>query len=1729
MSDTHISKNVKEVLQSKVRTATVLEEGKSGLDEKFYSIEQTKENISRIDTALLELDDMEVTDFDSLEEHTKLHENLLSMKRRAQSHLLVNMGKRKNDSTEMSDVKTNLLSLEKLLDEKANEPLTADLFNEIQLSYELTIAACRYYCDHKNPFFQAGKDRKAMVETILTNLSLEIDFLQISRNEFEKGSFSGTLGDIFKLNKKEKNNDQAENPAPEEKENNTAELSKNGKKVENILSLNIWPSELIKKAGKSQKARSTVINTYMNLHETLRQFAPGKVRCVNVKIDGKDARLLQKADNSLYIIENGHEFLMNLTAGLIADRIETDIVANDDIYGEAALLDVITGLDVKMDGSDTGENLRVRELCLNLIWNNLEISKNDFNNVPTYLVRDIAEEVALGSLSKGEIKELLKSKDSVKLINGQENLEIVRVVQKQKDDEIDSKVILKKKEEEIKQQEEPQWTKEEEQIKNLVADLLYDNETWSHDELINDPEERIRRILSKNIDILTSLVMDSYEDKDISDTKIAKMLNKLPLGEGDNSALTRQITPLILELRAVIDGQINEEAKKQLIKTFAYNPKLVVDENGDLLPDQPVYDENNNCIKMGLSAPAKALRTVIRNGAKNKFKNPDFVKELLQENLLNPGNSKLKDIESKLDKFSANISDTIQDVITEATKAIFDDEKDSCGLNKKSARKYMLSLPKEYKHLYGGAKEEIVRHKTLEALTEDKKVKSGLTYEDKDTFVFKKKKPVTLDDIIAESIKGKVGQGKFTKLVLQGYFKSVDALDKRSMIASAIRNAKPISAEDKDEETLMKEIAGNYLGGILKGAGPLLQKMMQGIPEAGLPKEIAGAIKDMKSNLLPIPDELIKAQLLGMVERSKGKITKMEVTKPLGAASVGQAFLCKMYGPTLPADGKEVVVKLLRPDVRNRLEREKKFMLDCALKTDESRGMLATYEGRLKKIMEELDLTVEANNCRMGYVYNDKTDSVQSMKINDIIEPTVNSLVLEQAEGTTVDKMFDEVRAFLAQISETYQGWSEDAKTGIKSKTSTFEFKPDKSQQFAKDRKKLVDTLNSLEKRQKHLSNLAALWVEEGIFKTGFYHGDLHAGNIMINDDHATVIDYGNAVKLTTEQKTQIIRMMGAAVTGSMESFRDAFHALLENTPPELYKAKLPELEKVFTEILNMGNQTEVGQRIMASLMRAQELGLELPSSVFNFSQGELLLQNTISDINKLIRETREVMEKINEIRVSRVAYVDVPSIMSEKVYGIVEMSDAEKHSIYKSTKVALGDVDRDELLSAVRKTKKIKADAKTGTPAVDERAEFDRKFMSDIAGIKDSMYREETVLDKRGVPLLDKGGHKVKKRKYFNANEVRQQFNELVKNHSLNKQFSNEEQKAADRKLWNDFSENFTNQALLDNKYDIFGGFLLITPLIGDIAAGKEEAFEQVMEIYENKVNMAVEVEQALKALRKEQDSWFPDADKLKQLEEDFYQKYNRIHHIRGNNHSLLQSVENALDELSESKIRDIDEELKPWFEDKREGLGDKLKQSYDEFRKYHKVVVDKHQALNKYLSDKYFHENAQSSIESMKKNLEKAKKNYENALKDYEEILNKPKPDNLTKEEQGELAKAIDLKKHSVDLFKKQIESISKNLPDMQAEWERRKDEELGECPPAVTEDEKKALIAPRKAFMETYRKLAVLRLGDVADNFAQEPVDEHALKDISDIVGDVVMKNIPAAIKMVGMRDAGRFMMA
>ena len=115
--------------------------------------------------------------------------------------------------------------------------------------------------------------------------------------------------------------------------------------------------------------------------------------------------------------------------------------------------------------------------------------------------------------------------------------------------------------------------------------------------------------------------------------------------------------------------------------------------------------------------------------------------------------------------------------------------------------------------------------------------------------------------------------------------------------------------------------------------------------------------------------------------------------------------------------------------------------------------------------------------------------------------------------------------------------------------------------------RQLKEELERLYKRRVHLLDVAELWVTEGIYKAGFYHGDLHAGNIMINDEGATLIDFGNVTKLADEQQKEIMRMLAAVASGDGDGFLEGFHKLLENTPEDVFQAKKEELRAVFNDI----------------------------------------------------------------------------------------------------------------------------------------------------------------------------------------------------------------------------------------------------------------------------------------------------------------------------------------------------------------------------------------------------------------------------------------------------------------------------------------------------------------------------------------------------------------------------------
>jgi predicted unusual protein kinase regulating ubiquinone biosynthesis (AarF/ABC1/UbiB family) len=455
----------------------------------------------------------------------------------------------------------------------------------------------------------------------------------------------------------------------------------------------------------------------------------------------------------------------------------------------------------------------------------------------------------------------------------------------------------------------------------------------------------------------------------------------------------------------------------------------------------------------------------------------------------------------------------------------------------------------------------------------------------------------SLDTIVAD--RASDPQMKLLKATLNVYFEKMSGPDQRNMMARLVRH------------TVAGASDGIRFGELLKGAGPLLQKMMQGLdPDAFTDPNFRLAIDDMRSKLAPIPEKAVKAQLADIIARSNGTIESITIKNALGAASVAQTFLCsiKLQGEAEP---RECVIKMLRPDAHLRALREAEVFREVAKGI---KGMSLTFEGTLSGIMKELDLTLEADNVKAGLdVYDAGTakvnktfTNVSSMRLSEIpgTEPTKGLMVLERAPGVPMDK-------FLKDTNEAIAANKASVIDGIANRS-----KDDAIVSMLDGAEKLTNIYEDTLAKHDALSNLTTIWIREGLFtKTGFYHGDLHAGNIMVPtaDDIAhgvpngvTMIDFGNATKLTSEDQKNVIRVIAGAAGNAPDLFLKGFEALLSDAG----KAKLAQnrqaVEQIVRDILGKGTGNDTGKRMTAVFKLLQtKYSIEVPPTISGFQSSQ--------------------------------------------------------------------------------------------------------------------------------------------------------------------------------------------------------------------------------------------------------------------------------------------------------------------------------------------------------------------------------------------------------------------------------------------------------------------------------------------------------------------------------------------
>jgi ubiquinone biosynthesis protein len=196
----------------------------------------------------------------------------------------------------------------------------------------------------------------------------------------------------------------------------------------------------------------------------------------------------------------------------------------------------------------------------------------------------------------------------------------------------------------------------------------------------------------------------------------------------------------------------------------------------------------------------------------------------------------------------------------------------------------------------------------------------------------------------------------------------------------------------------------------LEELGPIFVKFGQALSTRRdlLPPDIADELAKLQDRVPPFPSDEAKAIIARAYGQPAGEVFERFDDAPLAAASIAQVHTARLR------TGEEVVVKVVRPGIRERIERDLEVMYVLAqLAHDYSREgyrlrpleVVAEYE---RTIIDELDLMREAANAAQLKRNFTGSDLLYVPQVHwDYCRPDV--MVMERIHGVLVNDM-DELR-----------------------------------------------------------------------------------------------------------------------------------------------------------------------------------------------------------------------------------------------------------------------------------------------------------------------------------------------------------------------------------------------------------------------------------------------------------------------------------------------------------------------------------------------------------------------------------------------------------------------------------------------------------------------------------------------------------------------------------------------
>ena len=415
----------------------------------------------------------------------------------------------------------------------------------------------------------------------------------------------------------------------------------------------------------------------------------------------------------------------------------------------------------------------------------------------------------------------------------------------------------------------------------------------------------------------------------------------------------------------------------------------------------------------------------------------------------------------------------------------------------------------------------------------------------------------------------------------------------------------------------------------LEDMGPLAIKLGQLLSTRRdlIPPEILAQLVLLQDQVKPFDGEVAKQRIQDSLKADVNTLFARFDDQPLAAASIAQVHTAALH------DGREVVVKVTRPDIRSQILQDFEILawlgntLESRLEAARALHLSEIIQDYRQIILNELDLSIEANNTRrMRHYFTGST----MMYVPEVYMDTKDVMVAERITGVPI------------------------------SDTATFD-------RLGMDRAQLAE------------KGLTIFFTQ--VFRDNFFHADMHPGNVFvetINPSNPRFIALDCAImgELSKHDQMTVARMLLAVMNSNFMQLiqivhqagwippgtdQDALAREMRRTVGPMVSKPMDQLDfaGILIQVMDIARRfhLEIPPQLMLllkTLVHVEGLGTDLYPQLDIWKLAKPILTEWVKSNMNPVKNVKELGQQLPDLLLGA---QDFPSLIIDSLNGLKNQS----------------------------------------------------------------------------------------------------------------------------------------------------------------------------------------------------------------------------------------------------------------------------------------------------------------------------------------------------------------------------------------------------------------------------------------------------------------------------------------